>query len=351
MKNNLPNNITANQLENVQESIKVAREGKKKGTVYPEKDKQEIAKYATICGVTATIRKFHPKFPHLTESTVRPWVKSHKKSIQEQKKKKVETSVQSAIGRVRSRQLLIEEVLDLKLRSILVNLRIAGAGTNIHVVSGILNGLICPKPGRFGKYMDFKMTRSWVRSLYQRIKFSCHKVTLSRPSITRSLFAEVRSQLLYEITDKVLQHNIPDELIINVDQTPPKFVATGNITMAAKREKHISRSGVTDKKAINVTLCESIDGCMLTLQLICTGKTEKSLPNFTFPDGFCLAFNEKRWSNETETIRLIEEVLVPYIEKVKEEKALPKSQKSLLLWDPFNPINTGPFGGSSEPGG
>ena len=58
---------------------KVAREGKKKRTVYPEKDKQEIAKYAAICGVTAAIRKFQPKFPHLTESTVRPWVKSHKK--------------------------------------------------------------------------------------------------------------------------------------------------------------------------------------------------------------------------------------------------------------------------------
>ena len=68
--------------------------------------------------------------------------------------------MQSTFGRVRGRSLLIEEVLDLKLRSMLVNLRTAGAGINIHVVSGVLNGLICTNPDRFGKYMDFKVMRS-----------------------------------------------------------------------------------------------------------------------------------------------------------------------------------------------
>ena len=77
MKNNLPNNITKNKLEKVKESLKVVRKGKKKQTVYAEKDKQEVAKYVAICGVTAAIRKFQPKFPNLTQSTMRPWVKSH----------------------------------------------------------------------------------------------------------------------------------------------------------------------------------------------------------------------------------------------------------------------------------
>ena len=62
---------------------------------------------------------------------------------------------------------------------------------------------------------------------------------------------------------------------------------------------------------------------MLSFQFIYTGKKERSLPGFTFLDGFCLAFNQKHWCNETETIRLIE------------EKALPQSQKSLLVWDAF----------------
>ena len=45
MKKDMPNNITANELEKVQESLKVAREEKKKRTVYTEKDKQD-----KVCG-------------------------------------------------------------------------------------------------------------------------------------------------------------------------------------------------------------------------------------------------------------------------------------------------------------
>ena len=113
------------------------------------------------------------------------------------------------------------------------------------------------------------------------MKFSRCAVTTSRPVITRLLWVEVRSQFLYEITVKVRKCNIPDELIINVDQTPSKFAATDNVTMAAKGEKHISRAGATDKRAITVTLSESLDGHTLPFQLIYTGKTQRSLPNVT----------------------------------------------------------------------
>ena len=154
--------------------------------------------------------------------------------------------------------MLIEEELDLNLHSVLINLQTAGATINIHVVSVVLNGLIRTNPERFGKYMDFKVTKSWVRSLYQRMKFSYCAVTTSRPVITRSLWAEMRSQFLHEITDKVFQQNIPDELIINVDQTASKFVATDNITVAVKGKKYILRAGATDKRAITVTFCESL---------------------------------------------------------------------------------------------
>ena len=91
--------------------------------------------------------------------------------------------------------------------------------------------------------------------------------------------------------------------------------------MAAKGEKHISRAGATDKRAITVTLCETLDGHILLFQLIYTGKTERSLPNVKFPRGFCLAYNPKHWSNDNETSRLIEDVLIPYIAKIKEEKS------------------------------
>ena len=64
------------------------------------------------------------------------------------------------------------------------------------------------------------------------------------------------------------------------------------------------------------------------------------LPTVDFPDGFCLSYNEKHWSNEKETVRLIEQVLVSYIKKFKEEKGLPNDQKSLLIWVAFKAQST-----------
>ena len=89
-----------------------------------------------------------------------------------------------------------------------------------------------------------------------------------------------------------------------------------------------------------MTICESHDGTVLPFQIIYKGKTPRLLPNVDFPDGFCLSYNEKHWSNENETIRLIEKVLVPYIKKVREAKSLPSNQKSLLIWDAFKAQST-----------
>ena len=125
MKSNLPSNISSNELEKIHESLMVIQGGgKKKRTVYAEKDKQEIAKYAGVCGATAAIRKFQQRFPHLTESTVRPWVKSYKKSIQEQKKMGA-SSVEPEIEKARDRTLILDEALGLKLRSVLLKLRLS----------------------------------------------------------------------------------------------------------------------------------------------------------------------------------------------------------------------------------
>ena len=305
-----------------------------KRTTYKEIEKREIAKSAMMFGATAAVRKYRKQFPSHTEGTERPSVKAYRKSLQEQKKTNSDDIVLK-IGKQRGRPLLLEESLDYKSRSMLTSLRLAGAGINIHVVRGILNGLVRANPIEYGRYVEFKVTRSWTRSLYQRMKFSRQAVTTSRPIITRSLWTEVRSQYLFETIDKALTYDIPDELIINVDQTPSKFVATDNVTMTAEGEKHISRAGATDKRAITVTLAETLDGEVLPFQLIYTRKTKRSLPSVKFPKGFCLAYNPNHWSNETETLRLIDEVLVPYITKIKEAKLLPPTQKSLLLWDAF----------------
>ena len=106
----------------------------------------------------------------------------------------------------------------------IISIRVTRAGINQHVIRGVLIGLVQFYPEKFGKLVNFELTQSWVKSLYQRMKFSRRAAATSRAVISRSLWNKIKSQFLNEISQKVLLHSIPDELIINADQTPPKCV-------------------------------------------------------------------------------------------------------------------------------
>ena len=109
-----------------------------------------------------------------------------------------------------------------------------------------------------------------------------------RPVIDRSLGNKIRSRFLHEISQKGLLHSIRDELIINVDHTSSKFLATDNITMADEGQKHISRACSSDKRSITLTVSESLHGKILPFQLIFKGKTQRLLQTVDFPDRFTL---------------------------------------------------------------
>ena len=194
-------------------------------------------------------------------------------------------------------------------------------------------GLIRSDLERYGCILDFNVTNGWIRYLYNRMKFTQRMVTTSRPKINQA--AWVTQLFLYDIMQTVKKQNIPDELIINVDQTPSIYVPTDNKTMARKGEKHVARKGASDKRGVTVTLSETLNGDILHFQIIYKGKTSTSLPSMKFPKGFCLSYNESHWSNEAETIRLLQEVIKPYAQKIKKELNLPVDAKVLLVWDEF----------------
>ena len=59
----------------------------KKRYEFGGKEKQEIAKLASEHGHAAAVRKFKKKFPTLTESTIRPWIKKFKKRKRKEERK------------------------------------------------------------------------------------------------------------------------------------------------------------------------------------------------------------------------------------------------------------------------
>ena len=141
---------------------------------------------------------------------------------------------------------------------------------------------------------------------------------------------------MHNIASAVRSYNIPVELILNADQTPSKCVPTTNVTMAEQGVAHMPVRGGDDKRAIAVTVIQSLSGKMLLFQIIYTGKTERCFPkNPTGKESFLFSYNEKQWSNEVETLSLIDKIIAPYRENVKKELQVPNDQKFLLFWDAF----------------
>lgn len=305
---------------------------KRKRVTYREEDKLKIAKYANECGTTNAVSRYKKEFPKLAESTIRGWLVKYRSQLKNTPQSALE---HVTIGAKRGRPLLLSDDLDFKLRSFLTNLRTAGGTINRHVLYGVLMGLIKSDLSRYGQYLEFCVTNGWVQSLYTRMGYTRRMVTTSRPVITRALWLETRDRFLNEIAEAVATYNIPDQLIINVDQTPSKFVPTENVTMAEKNSQHVANKGGNDKRGMTLTLAETLDGTALPFQLIYQGKTARSLPATNFPEGFCLSYNEKHWSNEKETLRLINEVIHPYMQRTKTRLSLAENAKTLLIWDAF----------------
>ena len=80
------------------------------------------------------------------------------------------------------------------------------------------------------------------------------------------------------------------------------------------------------------------------MQVIYSGKTKASQPrDFKFPSGFCVTQNPKHWSNEIETLKLIDEIISPYVTKKREDLKLAKDQKALLIEYVYVPANMTQF--------
>ena len=141
---------------------------------------------------------------------------------------------------------------------------------------------------------------------------------------------------MQDIDSKIKKYGIPPELVLNSDQTPLLYVSVGKSTMARKGSTAIPIKGVTDKCAITLNFVVTLANDFLPMQVMYSGKTKASQPrDFKVPSGFCVTQNPKHWSNEIESLKLIDEIISPYVTKKREELKLLTDHKALLVWDVF----------------
>ena len=105
--------------------------------------------------------------------------------------------------------------------------------------------------------------------------------------------------------------------------------------MAKRNSSNVNIAGSAGQRIITGRFAISLDGRFLPIQLIYGGKTVQSVPKNIFPNGFLLSANPKHYSNEHESIKLIQEVIIPYMEDKRKSESLPADQMGLATMDVF----------------
>ena len=99
-------------------------------------------------------------------------------------------------------------------------------------------------------------------------------------------FEEIKEVFVADVTAEVIMNDIPDDLVVNWDQTGLHLVLTGQWTMHRQGERVVSISNSDDKRQITAVVAASMTGEYLPPQLIYTGKTEKCHPVVSIPIGW-----------------------------------------------------------------
>ena len=225
----------------------------------------------------------------------------------------------------------------MKVRDDITGIRLTGGVISQKMVIAIGNGVIkANSPSSLKKYGGhIEFTDGWARHILESMKWTKRKGTAGKVEPSQQFLDEEKLTFQRNISTIIEDHDIPKELILNLDQTPLSYVSPGKYTFNPKGAKTVPIKGVDGKRQITATFSISMTGSFLPIQLIYEGKTRRCLPNYDFPKDFNITYSLNHWSNTEKSVELFQKVIFPYLKNVKLSKKYPKEQMSLIIMDTF----------------
>jgi len=302
-------------------------------TRYTPKDRYLIGKYSNENGASAAARKFKYRFPRINESTVREFMKKYREKLQLGGEDAINTDKELGGDIRRGRPLLLGPLIDEDVRKFISALRYRGGQVSFSIAIAVAKALIERSNNEGLKLIEFG--KDWAQSLFRRMGFKKRSATTGKVKIPDGARKEAELVFLHDIVNKVEMHDIPRELVFNLDQTPSKYIQSSRYTMEKAGTKSVAIVGAGDKRAITATFVIDLAGNFLPMQLIYGGKTNRSIPKMSFPDGFSLSANPKHYSNTEESIKIIKEIIIPQVTSRRESFNLAPDAPALLIMDVF----------------
>lgn len=160
----------------------------------------------------------------------------------------------------------------------------------------------------------------------------------TRPFRTKREGWEIQCrEVIHRIVLTMEGNSIPPSLVINGDQAGVELFPTGNRSWNPTGAKQVDIAGLDDKKYYTLMVSSAMDGTFLPFQAVFAGTTARSLPRDCTPatsKGILFSHGgNNHWSDHNTTVQWVEEVIVPYIERVKARDNLPAHQPAILYID------------------
>ncbi|KAI8522099.1 hypothetical protein Bbelb_018530 [Branchiostoma belcheri] len=318
----------------IAETAEAGSRQKKRGNygTYTPEQRAKIAKMCIDIGPQKTADRMSVEVGHkLNESTVRYIKNSYNKEVKRRGTNSVETLPRARIGR----PLKLGD-LDGELQQYLRNLRSAGGVVNRLMVMGAARGLILEKDrsllAEYGG--NIHITKEWANSILRRMNFVKRKGTKAARKVPDD-FEETRDKFYDRIEEAVRDNDIPDEMIVNWDQTGVPIVPVGKWTLEEEGARQVPITGLEDKRQITLLLTTSVSGKLLPPQALYQGKTEACHPKFDFPEEWDIHHTESHWSNGDSMLRYTEKILIPYMESQRSQLGLAVDHPGLAIFDVF----------------
>ena len=205
----------------------------------------------------------------------------------------------------RGRPLLLGDYLDGQLRAYVEEIRQMGLAVNTSVLIAAAKGLVLYYDSNWlrenGGHLE--LSTHWAKGRLRKLGFSKRRVT-TKASITSVDLEERKAQFVFDAQAIIELEEIPDDLVVNWDQTGIHYVPVSDWMMENVGAKRVEIVGANDKRQITAVFAGTMSGEFLPPQLIYQGKTPKCLPPLDgIPSDWDITFTENHWANETTVMR------------------------------------------------
>jgi hypothetical protein len=184
----------------------------------------------------------------------------------------------------------------------------------------------------------YKFGQSWAQRFWKRHGLRSRVATTKMRNDLPANYEEKVTVFENVLSLAIHKHNVPDELIVALDETNTQFVPSVKRTRVERGTKRVRVVGVGhEKPQITVTIVVSATGSIIEpTQSIYGGKTNTCLPNkgkTVPPTGQYFDKTPSHWQTPESFAKLILKTLIPYKHEMVERKGLRNDQKMILILD------------------